>query len=173
MPKDKPEIRFAGYTDAWEKRKLGEIGETHSGIGFPENVGLVDVEGRRLLPDFGAGVGNVGVQQESIATPLVTDLLHFGAKHDLRQWVVGVNQIPRNLNPIGLGAMLRRVFWWFVAFHKKLFQQFFHFYRSYLFGEEFPRLRFISVRMNTFFRMLLLFLICLSGLLSYMVLYLI
>lgn len=24
MPKDKPEIRFAGYTDAWEKRKLGD-----------------------------------------------------------------------------------------------------------------------------------------------------
>ena len=25
MPKDKPEIRFAGYTDAWEERKLGDI----------------------------------------------------------------------------------------------------------------------------------------------------
>lgn len=25
MPKDKPEIRFAGYPDAWEKRQLGEL----------------------------------------------------------------------------------------------------------------------------------------------------
>ena len=25
MSKDKPEIRFAGYTDAWEKRKFGEL----------------------------------------------------------------------------------------------------------------------------------------------------
>lgn len=25
MPKDKPEIRFAGYTDAWEKRQLGDL----------------------------------------------------------------------------------------------------------------------------------------------------
>ncbi|MCW8518880.1 restriction endonuclease subunit S [Streptococcus macedonicus] len=34
---DKPEIRFDGYTDAWEQRKLGEIGKTQSGIGFPDN----------------------------------------------------------------------------------------------------------------------------------------
>ena len=27
MPKDKPEIRFAGYTDAWEKRKLTDVVE--------------------------------------------------------------------------------------------------------------------------------------------------
>ena len=27
MSKDKPEIRFAGYTEAWEKRKLGEFAE--------------------------------------------------------------------------------------------------------------------------------------------------
>ena len=32
MPKDKPEIRFAGYTDAWEKRKLGSMGTTYSGL---------------------------------------------------------------------------------------------------------------------------------------------
>jgi type I restriction enzyme S subunit len=32
-----PEIRFAGFTDAWEQRKLGELGKTQSGIGFSEN----------------------------------------------------------------------------------------------------------------------------------------
>lgn len=32
-----PQIRFDGYTDAWEQRKLGEIGKTQSGIGFPDN----------------------------------------------------------------------------------------------------------------------------------------
>lgn len=30
-----PEIRFKGYTDAWEQRKLGELGKVRSGIGFP------------------------------------------------------------------------------------------------------------------------------------------
>ncbi len=31
-----PEIRFAGFTDAWEQRKLGELGSCQSGIGFPD-----------------------------------------------------------------------------------------------------------------------------------------
>ena len=30
-----PEIRFAGFTDPWEQRKLGELGFAQSGIGFP------------------------------------------------------------------------------------------------------------------------------------------
>ena len=32
-----PKIRFAGFTDDWEQRKLGEIGKASSGIGFPDN----------------------------------------------------------------------------------------------------------------------------------------
>lgn len=35
FPKDGesvPEIRFAGFTDAWEQRKLGEVGDTFTGI---------------------------------------------------------------------------------------------------------------------------------------------
>ncbi|MCI6022336.1 MAG: restriction endonuclease subunit S [[Bacteroides] pectinophilus] len=32
-----PEIRFEGFTDAWEQRKLGEIGFAKSGVGFPDN----------------------------------------------------------------------------------------------------------------------------------------
>ena len=32
-----PEIRFSGFTDPWEQRKLGDIGKARSGIGFPDN----------------------------------------------------------------------------------------------------------------------------------------
>ena len=32
----KPEIRFDGFTDPWEQRKLGELGFAQSGIGFPD-----------------------------------------------------------------------------------------------------------------------------------------
>jgi type I restriction enzyme S subunit len=32
----KPLIRFKGFTDAWEQRKLGEIGYCKSGFGFPD-----------------------------------------------------------------------------------------------------------------------------------------
>lgn len=29
---NKPKIRFKGYADDWEKRKLGEIGTTYTGL---------------------------------------------------------------------------------------------------------------------------------------------
>ena len=28
----KPKIRFRGYTDDWEQRKLGDIGQTYTGL---------------------------------------------------------------------------------------------------------------------------------------------
>ena len=31
-----PEWRFKGFTDAWEQRKLGDIGKARSGVGFPD-----------------------------------------------------------------------------------------------------------------------------------------
>ncbi len=31
-----PQIRFAGFADPWEQRKLGELGFAQSGIGFPD-----------------------------------------------------------------------------------------------------------------------------------------
>ncbi|MBZ1523599.1 restriction endonuclease subunit S [Leuconostoc mesenteroides] len=31
-----PSLRFRGYTDDWEERKLGEVGKTKSGIGFSD-----------------------------------------------------------------------------------------------------------------------------------------
>lgn len=31
-----PEIRFKGFTAAWEQRKLGDVGSCQSGIGFPD-----------------------------------------------------------------------------------------------------------------------------------------
>lgn len=34
--KTKPDIRFKGFTEAWEQRKLGNIGVAKSGIGFPD-----------------------------------------------------------------------------------------------------------------------------------------
>ncbi len=31
-----PKIRFKGFSDAWEQRKLGDIGKARSGVGFPD-----------------------------------------------------------------------------------------------------------------------------------------
>ena len=33
---EKPSIRFHGFDDAWEQRKLGDIGKARSGVGFPD-----------------------------------------------------------------------------------------------------------------------------------------
>ena len=33
---DAPAIRFKGFSDAWEQRKLGDIGEARAGVGFPD-----------------------------------------------------------------------------------------------------------------------------------------
>ena len=33
--KEYPNLRFKGFTDAWEQRKLGQVGKTQSGVGFP------------------------------------------------------------------------------------------------------------------------------------------
>ena len=32
-----PRIRFKGFTEAWEQRKLGEVGKARSGFGFPDD----------------------------------------------------------------------------------------------------------------------------------------
>lgn len=33
----KPSLRFKGFTDTWEQHKLGDLGKTQSGIGFPDS----------------------------------------------------------------------------------------------------------------------------------------
>lgn len=33
---NEPELRFKGFSDAWEQHKLGEVGKARSGVGFPD-----------------------------------------------------------------------------------------------------------------------------------------
>ena len=57
----KPKIRFRGFTDAWERRKLGECGKTQSGIGFPES----EQGGKEGIPFFKiSDMNNVGNELE-------------------------------------------------------------------------------------------------------------
>ena len=43
-----PNIRFKGFIDAWEQRKLGDVGKTQSGIGFPNK----EQGGQQGIPFF-------------------------------------------------------------------------------------------------------------------------
>ena len=47
-----PEIRFSGFTDDWEQRKLGDIGKARSGVGFPD----AEQGGVTGIPFFKVGV---------------------------------------------------------------------------------------------------------------------
>ena len=57
MPKDKPEIRFAGYTDAWEERKLSDMANVKTGFPF-KNENFVD-DGQYLV------ITNGNIQNDS------------------------------------------------------------------------------------------------------------
>ena len=43
---DTPSIRFAGFTDAWEQRKLGSVGNTYTGLSGKTKEDFGHGEGR-------------------------------------------------------------------------------------------------------------------------------
>ncbi|EMF0602536.1 restriction endonuclease subunit S [Enterococcus faecium] len=56
-----PEIRFPGFTEDWEERKLGELGKTQSGIGFPD----AEQGGSEGIPFFKVSdMNNIGNEYE-------------------------------------------------------------------------------------------------------------
>ena len=58
-----PEIRFRGFTDAWEQRKLGELGKARSGIGFPD----AEQGGKEGVPFYKVSdMNNAGNEHEMV-----------------------------------------------------------------------------------------------------------
>ncbi len=74
LPKGKnkePELRFKGFTAAWEQRKLGEVGKARSGVGFPD----IEQGGTTGIPFFKVSDMNTdGNENEmTMANNYVTD----------------------------------------------------------------------------------------------------
>lgn len=71
---DKPEIRFKGFTHAWEQRKLGDIGETYTGLSG------------KTKEDFGHGnakfVTYMNVFSNSIADSSMTESVEIDKKQN-------------------------------------------------------------------------------------------
>ena len=69
-----PQIRFAGFTDAWEQRKLGDIGETYTGLSG------------KTKEDFGHGnakfVTYMNVFSNSIADSSMTESVEIDKKQN-------------------------------------------------------------------------------------------
>ena len=66
-----PEIRFKGFSDTWEQRKLGDIGKCQSGIGFPDT----EQGGKYGIPFYKVSdMNNYGNEHEmTCANNYVTD----------------------------------------------------------------------------------------------------
>ena len=71
---NKPTIRFAGFTDAWEQRKLGDIGETYTGLSG------------KTKADFGHGqarfVTYMNVFSNPISNPEMTEPIEIDPKQN-------------------------------------------------------------------------------------------
>ena len=57
---DTPAIRFKGFTDTWEQRKLGEVGETYTGLSGKSKV------------DFGHGSGKFITYMNVFSNPVAS-----------------------------------------------------------------------------------------------------
>ena len=70
----KPLIRFRGFTDAWEQRKLGELGTTYTGISG------------KTSSDFGHGdarfITYMNVYSNAIANPLMVEPIEIDQKQN-------------------------------------------------------------------------------------------
>ena len=96
-----PEIRFPGFTDAWEQRKLGDIGIAKSGVGFPD----VEQGGSKGTPFFKVSDMNTDGNENElvIANNYVTD-----EQISRKRWNV-VTDVPAIFfAKVGAAVMLNR-----------------------------------------------------------------
>ena len=96
-----PKLRFKGFTDAWEQRKLGEVGKARSGVGFPDT----EQGGSVGVPFFKVSdMNNDGNENEmNIANNYVTE-----AQIILRRWYP-IEEVPAIFfAKVGAAVMLNR-----------------------------------------------------------------
>jgi len=96
-----PEIRFPGFTDDWEQRKLGEVGIAKSGVGFPDTE-QGGVEG---IPFFKVSDMNIkGNENELVAANNYVTVEQVSRK----KWNV-INDVPAIFfAKVGAAVMLNR-----------------------------------------------------------------
>ena len=104
FPKDGsniPEIRFTGFTEAWEQRKLGELGFAQSGIGFP----AAEQGGTEGTPFFKVSDMNTPGNEHE----LVVSNNYVTAEQIVRMGWRPINQVPAIFfAKVGAAVMLNR-----------------------------------------------------------------
>jgi len=98
---DVPEIRFKGFDGSWERKKLGEVGTTQSGIGFPDK----EQEGKRGIPFFKVSdMNNIGNEH------IMTNSNNYVTNEQISRmsWKL-INQVPAIIfAKVGAAIMLNR-----------------------------------------------------------------
>ena len=96
-----PSYRFADYTESWSEKKLGEVGETKSGVGFPDS----EQGGVRGIPFYKVSdMNNIGNEIEMVTSNnYVTQ-----EQIDSRKWKV-INTVPAIMfAKVGAALLLNR-----------------------------------------------------------------
>ncbi|WP_261146257.1 restriction endonuclease subunit S [Streptococcus mitis] len=96
-----PSYRFGGYTEPWEEKKLGKVGETKSGVGFPES----EQGGVRGIPFYKVSdMNNIGNEIEMVTSNnYVTQ-----EQIDSRKWKV-IDTVPAIMfAKVGAALLLNR-----------------------------------------------------------------
>ena len=96
-----PEIRFKGFTDVWEQRKLGDVGYAKSGQGFPD----AEQGGTRGIPFYKVSDMNItGNENELITANNYVTLEQINKNH----WNI-INDVPAIFfAKVGAAVMLNR-----------------------------------------------------------------
>ena len=97
----KPSYRFVGYIEPWAEKKLGEVGETKSGVGFPDS----EQGGVRGIPFYKVSdMNNIGNEIEMVTSNnYVTQ-----EQIDSRKWKV-IDTVPAIMfAKVGAALLLNR-----------------------------------------------------------------
>ena len=80
-----PRIRFAGFTDPWEQRKLGDVLEVRNETGDQSNFDL-DIELENLVSDAGVVVGDTSIRTQTDSVFRNGDTLFGRLRPYLNKW---------------------------------------------------------------------------------------
>lgn len=96
-----PNIRFKGFTDDWEQRKLGEVGTAKSGVGFPD----AEQGGIEGIPFFKVSDMNIEGNENEL---VVANNYVTAEQINRKKWNV-INDVPAIFfAKVGAAVMLNR-----------------------------------------------------------------
>ena len=98
---DVPEVRFAGFTEAWEQRKLGEVGTTFTGL-----------SGKKAS-DFGHGKASLITYMNVFSNPIANPNMIENVEVDSRQREVEVGDVffttsSETPEEVGMSSVLKK-----------------------------------------------------------------